>query len=40
LVEVAGDDEEKLVAILDALDEHEDVQQVFTNARGYEDTGD
>lgn len=40
LTEVAGDDEEKLVAILDALDEHEDVQQVFTNARGYENTGD
>lgn len=40
LAEVAGDDEEKLVAILDALDEHEDVQQVFTNARGYENSGD
>lgn len=40
LTEVVGDDEEKLVAILDALDEHEDVQQVFTNARGYENTGD
>lgn len=40
LVEVAGDDEQKLGAILEALDEHEDVQQVFTNARGYEDTGD
>jgi YebC/PmpR family DNA-binding regulatory protein len=40
LIEVAGDDEEKLKAVLEALDEHEDVQQVFTNARGYEDTGD
>ncbi len=40
LMEVAGADEEKLGAILEALDEHEDVQQVFTNARGYEDTGD
>jgi len=40
LVDVAGADEEKLRAILEALDEHEDVQQVFTNARGYEDTGD
>ena len=40
LVEVAGADEERLSNILDALDEHEDVQQVFTNARGYEDSGD
>ena len=40
LVEVAGADEEKLAAVLEALDEHEDVQQVFTNARGYENTGD
>ena len=40
LIDVAGDDEEKLRMILEALDEHEDVQQVFTNARGYEDTGD
>ncbi len=40
LVDIAGDDEEKLRSILEALDEHEDVQQVFTNARGYEDTGD
>lgn len=40
LVDVTGTDEEKLGAILEALDEHEDVQQVFTNARGYEDTGD
>ncbi|MHB8660981.1 MAG: YebC/PmpR family DNA-binding transcriptional regulator [Minisyncoccota bacterium] len=40
LVEITGADEERLRAILEALDEHEDVQQVFTNARGYEDTGD
>jgi len=40
LIEVTGGDEEKLGAVLEALDEHEDVQQVFTNARGYEDTGD
>ncbi|MHB8710306.1 MAG: YebC/PmpR family DNA-binding transcriptional regulator [Minisyncoccota bacterium] len=39
-IELAGADEERLRAILEALDEHEDVQQVFTNARGYEDTGD
>ena len=40
LVDVSGEDEEKLTAILEALDEHEDVQQVFTNANGYESTGD
>lgn len=40
LSEVSGADEEKLAAILEALDEHEDVQQVFTNARGYESTND
>lgn len=40
LNEIAGVDEEKLAAILNALDEHEDVQQVFTNARGYESTND
>ncbi len=40
LTEIAGADEEKLMAILDALDEHEDVQQIFTNARGYENSGD
>ena len=40
LVEVVGADEERLRAILEALDEHEDVQQVFTNARGYENIGD
>ncbi|HQT82624.1 MAG TPA: YebC/PmpR family DNA-binding transcriptional regulator [Candidatus Paceibacterota bacterium] len=40
LIDVGDEEEEKLRAILEALDEHEDVQQVFTNARGYEDTGD
>lgn len=40
LVEIIGAEEEKLAAILEALDEHEDVQQVFTNARGYENTSD
>ena len=40
LMEVAGPDKERLEVILEALDEHEDVQRVFTNARGYEDTGD
>ncbi|MBU6321176.1 MAG: YebC/PmpR family DNA-binding transcriptional regulator [Patescibacteria group bacterium] len=38
LVELAGEDEERLGAILDALDEHEDVQRAFTNTRGYEST--
>lgn len=36
LVELSDDDGEKLGAILDALDEHDDVQNVFTNARGFE----
>jgi YebC/PmpR family DNA-binding regulatory protein len=38
LVEVAGDDETKLGELLNALDEHEDVQTVYTNGRGYENT--
>ncbi len=40
LMEVSGDDETRLGAILETLDEHDDVQQVFTNARGYENIGD
>lgn len=40
LVEMTGADEEKLAAILEQIDEHEDVQCAFTNARGYESTGD
>jgi YebC/PmpR family DNA-binding regulatory protein len=40
LMEVAGDDEERLGNILNTLDEHNDVQEVFTNAHGYENTGD
>ncbi|MBI4065948.1 YebC/PmpR family DNA-binding transcriptional regulator [Candidatus Kaiserbacteria bacterium] len=40
LMDVTGSDEERLGAILDALDEHDDVQQVFTNARNYENLGD
>lgn len=40
LTDVSGEDEEKLTAILEALDEHEDVQEIFTNARGYENSGD
>lgn len=40
LTDIQGADEEKLTAILEQLDEHEDVQAVFTNARGYENTSD
>lgn len=40
LVELTEADEERLESILEAIDEHEDVQEVFTNARGYENTGD
>lgn len=40
LIDIAAEDESRLGAILEALDDHEDVQQVFTNARGYENTGD
>lgn len=40
LMDVAGADEERLGAILEALDEHSDVQRAYTNARGYENTGD
>src|SRR3989344_4780848 len=35
LMEVSGEDETRLGAILDALDVHDDVQHVFTNAYGY-----
>lgn len=40
LTEVEGADEEKLTTLLETLDEHEDVQQIFTNARGYESNDD
>lgn len=40
LMEVAGDDETKLSALFDLIDEQEDVQKIYSNARGYEDTGD
>lgn len=35
LVEVTGTDEEKLAQILEVLDEHDDVQDVWTNASGF-----
>lgn len=38
LMDVSGDDEAKLGQILEVLDEHEDVQEITTNARGYEST--
>jgi YebC/PmpR family DNA-binding regulatory protein len=37
---VSGDDEAKLSELLTLLDEYDDVQEVFTNATGYESTGD
>lgn len=40
LMELAEGDAEGLGALFDALDEHDDVQRVYTNARGYENTGD
>ena len=38
LMDVAGEDEENLGKMLEALDEHDDVQDVITNGRGYETT--
>lgn len=40
LIELETENEEFLEKILEAIDEHEDVQEIFTNARGYENTGD
>lgn len=40
LMSVAGEDEEKLSSLLTLLDEQDDVQEVATNAEGYESTGD
>ena len=40
LMDVAGTDEVNLGKILEALDEHDDVQDVVTNARGFESTGE
>lgn len=38
LAELGEEDEIKLGELLTALDDHEDVQSVYTNARGYETT--
>lgn len=40
LMDVSDVDEVALTSLLDIFDEHDDVQEVFTNARGYENTGD
>jgi YebC/PmpR family DNA-binding regulatory protein len=40
LLDISGPDEEHLQRVLEALDDYDDVQQVFTNARGYENSGD
>lgn len=40
LTELSEEDETSFVSLLNLFDEHEDVQRVFTNARGYETTGD
>lgn len=36
LMDVNEDDEGALTSLLELMDEHEDVQETFTNARGYE----
>ena len=38
LIEIVGADEETVCSLLEVLDTHDDVQQVFTNARDYENT--
>jgi YebC/PmpR family DNA-binding regulatory protein len=40
LVEVTGEDEERLTLILESIDAHEDVQEIVTNACGYENSSD
>jgi YebC/PmpR family DNA-binding regulatory protein len=40
LTEVSGSDEESLGNLLSLFDEHGDVQEVYTNARGYERTNE
>lgn len=40
LMDIAGEDEEKLQNLLSQLDEQDDVQAVYTNARGYESTAE
>lgn len=40
LMDVSGEDDEKLAQLLESLDEHDDVQAVFTNAAGFASTQD
>lgn len=40
LMDITGEDEAKLSDLLTHLDELDDVQEVVTNARGYESTSD
>lgn len=40
LTDLSPEDEEVFGALLTLFDEHEDVQRVFTNARGFETTSD
>jgi len=40
LMDVVGEDEERLGHLLSLLDEQDDVQSISTNARGYENTND
>lgn len=40
LLKISGVDEERLALVLEALGEHEDVQQMFTNVAGYESVSD
>lgn len=40
LVDIVGEDEEKLGNLMTLLDEQDDVQNIYTNARGYESAGD
>lgn len=40
LMELGETDEVEFVRLLNLFDEHDDVQRVFTNARGFETTGD
>ncbi|MFH1178185.1 MAG: YebC/PmpR family DNA-binding transcriptional regulator [bacterium] len=40
MIDMRGADGEQLCAIIEKIDAHDDVQQVFMNARGYENIGD
>ena len=39
-IEISGDDETRLSSLLSHLDDLDDIQEICTNARGYENTGD